>query len=90
LLPYRTGAAVAAIAARAVVVPVMMRGVRQCMPKGSWRVRAGVCEVLYDEVIDAAGMQYEDRQRLTARIRDRYEHRLAVNVAQTNVRIEHG
>ena len=76
LQPYRTGAAVAAISAAAVVVPVIMRGVRQCMPKGEWRVRAGVCEVLYDEAIDTTGLSLEDKQRLTAEIRGRYERLL--------------
>ena len=80
---YRTGAAIAAISAGAVVVPVIMCGVRQCMPKGEWRVRAGVCEVLYDEVIESNSMRYEHRQLLTARIRSRYELRLALNAAET-------
>ena len=87
--PYRTGAAIAAISACAVVVPVIMRGVRQCMPKGEWRVRGGECEVLYDEVINSTGLRYEDRQQLTAHIQARYERRLASDIAKTKQRGEH-
>ena len=83
LQPYRTGAAIAAISASAVIVPVIMCGVRQCMPKGAWRVRGGVCEVLYDEVIETSGMRYEHRQLLTTKFQSRYEQRLAADVAET-------
>ena len=88
LQPYRTGTAIAAISAGALVVPVIMRGVRQCLPKGAWRVRGGVCEVLYDEVIESRGLRYEDRQLLTATIRRRYEYRLSVDVSERNNGVE--
>ena len=88
LQSYRTGAAIAAISASAVMVPVIMRGVRQAMPKSEWRVRGGVCEVLFDEVIETKGLQYEDRQSLTNEIRTRYERSVAANLAQTETNTE--
>ena len=70
---YKTGAAVAAIGAGAIVVPVVMKGAQQAMGWGEWRVREVGITVVYAETIDPQGMGYDDRGRLTAAIRERYE-----------------
>ena len=73
---YKSGAAVAAIAAGAALVPVVMRGAYQSLPYGEWRVRPGHVTVVYDRVIDTAGLCYADRWTVTQQLRRCYERQL--------------
>ena len=70
---YKGGAGVVAVGVGAVVVPVVMKGSRQAMGVGEWRVREVGVTVIYEEAIDARGLQFEDRRKVISRIRDAYE-----------------
>ena len=64
LRPYKKGPFVLAIAARAPVVPVVMYGAREIMPKGTWRVTSGVVHVHFLPPIETTGYDYEHRHEL--------------------------
>ena len=69
LQPYKKGAAVMAIESGATIIPVVLRGTRERLPYGAWRVRPGTIEVDYLEAIETKGLTYEDRDELVARLR---------------------
>ncbi|MCA9663786.1 MAG: 1-acyl-sn-glycerol-3-phosphate acyltransferase [Myxococcales bacterium] len=69
LQPYKKGAAVMAIESGATIIPVVLRGTRERLPYGAWRVRPGTIEVDYLEAIETEGLTYEDRDELVARLR---------------------
>ena len=74
LLPFKKGAFVLAIAAGLPVVPVTMRGTRRLMPRGSrMTVVPGDVEIVVDEPIPTAGLGYDDRDALAARVREAIE-----------------
>ncbi len=64
LRPFKKGPFVLAIAAQAPVVPTIIYGTREIMPKGSFRVRSGHVHIHFLEPIPTAGYTYEDRTRL--------------------------
>ncbi|MEZ4382160.1 MAG: lysophospholipid acyltransferase family protein [Nannocystaceae bacterium] len=69
LQPYKKGAAVMAIESGATIVPIVLRGTRERLPFGAWRVRPGPVEVTYLEAIETRGLTYDDRDALTERLR---------------------
>ena len=69
LQPYKKGAAVLAIASGATVVPLVMHGMREVLPLGEWRVRPGRVRVELLEALDPISLGYDDRDRLTTRLR---------------------
>lgn len=64
LRPFKKGPFVLAIAARAPVVPVVVYGAREVMPKGGFRVRAGTVHIHLLEPVEASGYDYEHRHDL--------------------------
>lgn len=64
LRPFKKGPFVLAIAAGAPVVPVVVYGAREVMPKGAWRVRAGTVHVNLLQPVDTLGFDYEHRHDL--------------------------
>ena len=64
LRPYKKGPFVLAIAARAPVVPVVVHGTREIMPRGTWRVKSGVVNVHFLAPIETTGYDYEHRHEL--------------------------
>ena len=80
LRPFKKGPFVLAIAAKAPVVPVLVYGAREVMPKEGFRVRAGTVHVHFLEPVDTAGLDYEQRHeimrtvwhRMAACLRDEY------------------
>ena len=64
LRPFKKGPFVLAIAAGAPIVPVVVYGALEVMPKGSFRVRPNVVHVHFLEPVSAAGYTYEDRTKL--------------------------
>ena len=65
LRPFKKGPFVLAIAAGASIVPTVVYGAREIMPKGSFRVRArGDVHVHFLEAIPTAGKDYRDRGAL--------------------------
>jgi len=70
LLPFKLGAFVLAIATGFPVVPVICRGTRRLMPRGSrLTVVPGDVEIVIEAPIPTAGLGYEDRQALADRVR---------------------
>jgi 1-acyl-sn-glycerol-3-phosphate acyltransferase len=80
LRPFKKGPFVLAIAAKAPVVPVLVYGAREVMPKGTFRVRAGTVHVHFLEPVETAGFDYERRhevmravwERMATCLRDEY------------------
>ncbi len=70
LLPFKKGAFVLAIATGFPIVPVICRGTRRLMPRGSQlAVVPGNAEIVIEEPIPTAGLTYDDRDALAARVR---------------------
>ena len=64
LRPFKKGPFVLAIAAQAPIVPTLVYGAREVMPKGSFRIRPGVVEIHLLEPVPSAGYDYEHRSEL--------------------------
>ena len=66
LRPFKKGPFVLAIASQAPIVPTVVHGTREVMPKGTFRVRSGPIDVHFLEPISTTGHTYDDRQELMA------------------------
>lgn len=66
---FKKGAFVLAIAAGAPVVPVYLRGTRAAMPRGSLWLRRRPVTLVAGEPVPTAGLTYDDRDALRARVR---------------------
>jgi 1-acyl-sn-glycerol-3-phosphate acyltransferase len=64
LRPFKKGPFVLAIAAEALIVPVIVFGALEVMPKGSFRIRPNVVHLHFLEPVDTKGRTYEDRTEL--------------------------
>jgi 1-acyl-sn-glycerol-3-phosphate acyltransferase len=64
LRPFKKGPFVLAIAAQALVIPTIVHGTREIMPKGSFRIRRGTITIHFLEPVSTVGYTYEDRARL--------------------------
>jgi 1-acyl-sn-glycerol-3-phosphate acyltransferase len=69
MLPFKKGPFVLAIRAGVPIVPVLIRGGLENLPKGSIAVRGLPMSVQFGEPIPTAGLAYEDRDALSARCR---------------------
>ena len=70
LLPFKKGAFVLAIAAGLPIVPVVCRGTRRLMPRGSrLTVVLGDVEIVIERPVPTIGLGYGDRDALAARVR---------------------
>lgn len=70
LREFKKGAFVLAIHAGLPVVPVICRGTRRLMPRGSrLTVVPGPVEIVVEEPIPTRGLGYDDRDALAARVR---------------------
>lgn len=68
LRPFKKGPFVLAIASGAPVIPTLVYGTREIMPKGSFHIRPGRVNVHFLEPIPTAGYTYEDRTLLMERV----------------------
>jgi 1-acyl-sn-glycerol-3-phosphate acyltransferase len=64
LRPFKKGPFVLAIASGAPVIPTIVYGTREIMPKGSFRIRGGTVDIHFLEPVPTSGYTYEDRTRL--------------------------
>ena len=70
LRDFKKGAFVLAIRAGLPVVPIVCRGTRRLMPRGSrLTVVPGPVEIIVEEPIATTGLGYDDRDALAARVR---------------------
>jgi 1-acyl-sn-glycerol-3-phosphate acyltransferase len=68
LRPFKKGPFVLAIAAGAPIVPVVVYGALEVMPKGSLRVRPNDVHLHFLEPVPTAGSTYEDRTQLMRQV----------------------
>ncbi len=73
LLPFKKGGFVLAIKGQAPVVPVAITGARLAMRKGSLVINPVQVRVTLGEPVETAGLTLEDRDQLTAKIRQRIQ-----------------
>lgn len=64
LRPFKKGPFVLAIQAGAPVVPIVVYGTREIMPKGAWRVRSGTVHVHLLPPVPTTGYDYDHRHDL--------------------------
>jgi 1-acyl-sn-glycerol-3-phosphate acyltransferase len=64
LRPFKKGPFVLAVAAQAPIVPTLIHGTIEVLPRGAFRVRAGTVDIHLLEPIPTEGMTYEDRNAL--------------------------
>ena len=65
LRQFKKGPFVLAVAAGVPIVPTIIHGTLDVMSRDSLRVRSGVVDIHFLEPIDAQGLTYEDRNRLS-------------------------
>lgn len=71
LLPFKKGPFVAAIHLGVPIVPIACKGTRDVMPRGGYlTIVPGDVEIVVLEPIPTAGLTYDDRDRLLAKVRD--------------------
>jgi 1-acyl-sn-glycerol-3-phosphate acyltransferase len=73
LLPFKKGGFIMAIKAQAPVVPVAIKGARNAMRKGSPLIHPVHVRIQFGAPIETTAMTIDDRDRLTARVRDAVE-----------------
>jgi 1-acyl-sn-glycerol-3-phosphate acyltransferase len=71
LRPFKKGPFVLAVAAGVPMVPTIVHGSLEVMSRDSFRVRPGVVDIHFLEPVDAGGLTYEDRNRLSRAAWDR-------------------
>jgi len=79
LLPFKKGAFVAAIHMGYPVVPVVVKGTHELMPKGGYlSIQPGPVEIVVKPPIPTRGLGYEDRERLLEAVRGIIEEELSL------------
>jgi len=71
LRQFKKGPFVLAVAAGVPIIPTIVHGTIEIMRRDSFRVRSGVVDIHFLEPIDASGLTYEDRNRLSRAAWDR-------------------
>ncbi len=71
LRPFKKGPFVLALAAGVPIVPVVVHGALEVIPRGAYALRPGTIDVHLLPEVPTAGLGYDDRDKLTAVVRDR-------------------
>ncbi len=86
LRPFKKGPFVLAIASQADIIPTLVYGTREIMPKGSFRIRSGTIHVHFLEPVPTRGLTYDDRtnlmERVWSRMADEMHHLYGVQTAE--------
>jgi 1-acyl-sn-glycerol-3-phosphate acyltransferase len=77
--PFKRGAFVAAIEAGSRVVPAVLQGTGELMPRGRWRMRPGTVQLRLLDPVSTQSYSYDDRERLAEDVRGRIAEALADN-----------
>lgn len=64
LRPFKKGPFVLAIQSEAPIIPTIIYGTREVMPKGSFLIRSGTVHVHFLEPVPTTGYSYEERTQL--------------------------
>jgi 1-acyl-sn-glycerol-3-phosphate acyltransferase len=75
--PFKKGGFHLAAKAGVPIVPVALRGTRELMPRGSYRLRAGTVNVIIGEPVHTQGLSEEERANLHEKVRGLIEGMLA-------------
>jgi len=68
LRPFKKGPFVLAIASQCPIVPTIVHGSREVMPKGSWRIKSGTIDLHFLEHVPTEGYDYDHRSELMSRV----------------------
>lgn len=71
LRPFKKGPFVLAIASEASIIPTLIYGTREVMPKGSFIIRSGTVHLHFLEPIATRGLSYDDRTQLMEQVHSR-------------------
>ena len=71
LRPFKKGPFVLAIASESCIVPTIVYGSREVMPRGSFRIRSGEIHLHFLEPVPTAGLRYDDRGELMKKVWNR-------------------
>jgi 1-acyl-sn-glycerol-3-phosphate acyltransferase len=71
LRPFKKGPFVLAIASQSPIVPTIVYGSREVMPRGSFRITRGEIHLHFLEPIPTAGLHYDHRGALTKQVWNR-------------------
>lgn len=86
LRPFKKGPFVLAIASQSPIVPTIVFGSREVMPKGSFRIRSGVIDLHFLTPVSPQGLTYDDRSELMSvvwnRMADEMRERYGVGTAE--------
>jgi 1-acyl-sn-glycerol-3-phosphate acyltransferase len=86
LRPFKKGPFVLAIASGAPIIPTILHGTREIMPKGSFRIRGGTVHIHFLEPVPTEGYTYDDRARLMetvwSRMADEMQRLYGVHTAE--------
>ena len=92
LRPFKKGPFVLAIAAQAPVIPTIVHGTREIMPKGSFRIRSGTVNIHFLEPVPTVGLNYDDRaalmERVWSRMADEMRSRYGIRTAEHAIATE--
>jgi 1-acyl-sn-glycerol-3-phosphate acyltransferase len=68
LRPFKKGPFVLAIAAQSPLIPTLVYGAREVMPKGTFAIRSGVVDLHFLEPIPTVGYDYDHRTELMTEV----------------------
>jgi len=68
LRPFKKGPFVLAIASQSPLVPTIVYGAREVMPKGTFAIRSGPIDLHFLEPVPTAGFDYDDRAELMTEV----------------------
>ena len=68
LRPFKKGPFVLAIASQSPLIPTLVHGTREIMPKGSFLIRKGTVHLHFLEPVPTQGYTYEDRSELMEKV----------------------
>lgn len=71
LRPFKKGPFVLAIASQCPIIPTIIHGSHEVMPKGSFRIKRAPIDVHFLEPIETKGLDYEARSDLMTRVWNR-------------------
>jgi 1-acyl-sn-glycerol-3-phosphate acyltransferase len=76
LRPFKKGPFVLAIASEASIIPTIVYGTREIMPKGTFRVRSGTVHLHFLEPVETKGYAYDDRTKLMEVVWNRMKEKM--------------
>lgn len=78
LQPYKKGPVVMALRSHATIIPYLVRGAYEILPRGDWHVCPGHVEVQLLKAIPTGGLTYDDRNTVLEQLRALAEHELGL------------